>query len=364
MKKRKDGRYVVYVNTPDGRKAVYGRTKQEVNRKVKDLEEAVESGTYTTPSDGVMTVWLKEWTDNHLRNLKPQTIRTYKSNVKNYIKPYFLKMKIQNIDTADVQEFIYDLQDKGLSGKTVRNIYGTLHKSFSDLIRLRPKMLSRNPCEGVQLPKAGKPQLSYLPPENVDDFLKTCKADKYYEMFCFAVYSGMRQGELLALEWKNVDLDNGTVFVSRTQNLYAGDCDLYNDTTKNGEHRIVHIPSKLCTMMRRYKAEQNEYRLRLGSSYHNNGLVFANEIGEHFNGVNVSRHFRVCADNAGYQNVPFHGLRHTYAVLNIVAGVPEKVISENLGHKSVAFTMDKYAFVSRKMSYDASEKLDQLIGNI
>lgn len=218
MKKRKDGRYEQVIVTPDGKKTVYGKTKQEVKRKVRDIEDAIENGTYGKPSHETLEDWLFEWQEKHLRHLKPQTERKYRSDIRLHIVPLIGDLRLDTIEPADLQDWVYKLEDSNMSIKSVHNVYGTLHKALDDLCRLKPIKFKHNPCNDVLLPKKVKPELKYLPPEEVPAFLDSCKESQYYELICFAVYSGMRQSEIIALEWKNVDLDSGSVYVARTKN--------------------------------------------------------------------------------------------------------------------------------------------------
>lgn len=367
MKKRKDGRYQLNLYLEGGRrKTIYGKTPKDVKEKAARFTVQMDEAALEPEADPTaMSVWANDWVEKYVEDRKPQTLKSYRSAVKLYIVPYFQDTPITDIRPRSVQDFVYWLKklDKGLSAKTIRNITGVLHKCFDTARRF--ELINSNPADNVELPPKKRPDLVYLEPGRIPTLLHYTEPDRFNVLIKTALYSGIRQGELLALRWEDVDFVAGEIHVHRSKNGFtpAGGV-MFNDTTKNGKDRYVHIPASLIAILQRHKAEQTERRMLLGPAYENNRLVFAYDDGTPINARTVSKHFKNCAEAAGLDGLRFHDLRHTYAVMNLQAGIDIKVISENLGHYSTAFTYDVYSFVTRGTNRAAMDTLDTYLATL
>ena len=190
--------------------------------------------------------------------------------------------------------------------------------------------------------------------------LDTAKDSFYYPVIYTALSMGLRQGELLGLRWRDVDLDMLSLSVSRVLCKQVGTTQFKEPKTKHSRRRVCLTP-KLGAYLRGYQAERQGLYLVLGRPLTMDSLVFAHLDARPFDPSVLSHAFGKIAARAGLQGLRFHDLRHTFASLMLLRGAKPKVISEALGHSSVAFTMDTYSHIIDGMQEDAMALLDEVL---
>ncbi|MEA3442899.1 MAG: site-specific integrase [Chloroflexota bacterium] len=199
-----------------------------------------------------------------------------------------------------------------------------------------------------------------LTPAEVEVLLEAASGNQYYPVIYTAVSSGLRQAELLALRWRDIDFDSKSIIVPRTLYKRRGVCEFKEPKTAHSRRRVSMTP-KLAIFLKDYKAERESFFLHLGRLSRPDDLVFANVEGKPLDPGVLSHAFARIVKRAGLENVCFHGLRHTFASLMLLRGAKPKVISEALGHSSVAFTMDVYSHIIEGMQSDTIELLDEIM---
>jgi len=188
----------------------------------------------------------------------------------------------------------------------------------------------------------------------------TAKDNYYYPVTYTAVSTGLRQAELLGLRWRDIDLDMPSISVSQVLYKRRGICQFKEPKTNHSRRRVAMTP-KLALFLREYRAEREWLYQQLGKRLTLDDLVFANPEGKPLNPCVLTHAFTRMATRAGLEGVRFHDLRHTFASLMLLRGAKPKVISEALGHSSVAFTMDTYSHIIDGMQKDAMELLDEVL---
>jgi integrase len=192
-------------------------------------------------------------------------------------------------------------------------------------------------------------------------FLEKAQGDRLEALYVLAVTCGMRLGELLALRWGDLDLENGYLMVQRTLRFSKGTWSYTEPKTAHGRRKII-LTSVACEALRRHRAHQATERLALGPIWTNTELVFTDEVGQPLRGITVYRdRFVPLCKRADVPTIRFHDLRHTAATLLLLQGVNAKVVSEMLGHASVTITLSLYAHVLPDMQKDAAAALDRLL---
>ncbi len=180
-------------------------------------------------------------------------------------------------------------------------------------------------------------------------------------MIYLALATGARLGELLALRWREVDLDRGNLQVIRTARRITGKGIAYSEPKTHRSRRPVALSGETVQVLREHWRAQAERRLELGPTYADNGLVFASLTGHPLDDSNLRRAFRRTLADAGLPRLRFHDLRHSAATLMLRAGVHPKVVSERLGHATVGITLDTYSHVLPDLQRDAAEALDAVL---
>ena len=346
-------------------RSVYGKTSEEVVKKLRETTAAIDAGTYTEPKKMRMNEWLDIWLSEYCSAIKPGTLKTYGDNCKNHIKPALGAIRLCELQPHDVQTFINGLQRGGkgtkpLSAKTVKNIHGTLCKALTEAVRIH--YIPSNPANGCILPKVNKVEIRPLEGEQIRQFMEAIKGETFEAIFFVALNTGMRLSEILGLRWSRVDFKKGVIKVDAQLLVKRGKgTERTLDTTKNGKARTFRAAPAVLDKLKAVKQRQLERRLNAGGLWDNAlDLVFTDETGHCLAHATVEHHFTRIMQRMGIER-RFHDLRHTFATESIGLGVDYKTTSEALGHYSVGFTMDTYAHVTDAMQEDAAARIQRAI---
>ncbi|MDO4516053.1 MAG: site-specific integrase [Bacillota bacterium] len=202
--------------------------------------------------------------------------------------------------------------------------------------------------------------------ENVSKFLTAIKGNEFERFFIVALFSGLRQSELIGLQWDDVDFENRALTVRRQiQKDHDGPGYHFLEETKNGKQRTAAIAPSIVRVLKSQRAQQAEWRLAAGPLWANDrNLVFTDPLGNHLKHRTINNHFKKIVASIGLPDTRFHDLRHSYAVNALQAGDSVKDVQEQLGHYSSAFTMDTYAAVSETMRKASQARMEALIKSV
>ena len=377
--KRKDGRWQGYVivgyNSETGKpkkKYFYSKLRKEVQMKIEETRERVKSQTYRDIAKVTVAEWFSTWLNDYMKpSLRKTTWESYRYQVDGHIIPNLGHLKLIELQTHHLQNLYneklesgrLDGRDGGLSPKSVRYIHTVIHSCLEQA--KKENKIAINPASTVKLPKYQKPDIRYMKNEEIRDFLTQAKDSKFYIAFYLALTTGMRRGEILALRWQDIDLDNHKVSVNQSLVRVKEGGLIFQEPKTKLAKRTINISSHLFSLLQDHKERQNIVIKSEGKNYRSDlDLIFCNNLGEPICPRNFTRHFERLLKKAGLDRIPFHSLRHTYSTICLQEKVDIKTIQENLGHHSSAFTMDVYSSVTDKMKRDASDKVDSLISTL
>ena len=221
-KKLWEGRLTVGVDPGTGksiRKSIYGKTQKEVRRKMNAARSALDNNDYHDPSKLTVGQWLDIWVRDYLGDVKPYTALSYTQHVNNHIKPAIGAVKLDELDTNTIQGFYNRLQrgtrgKPALSAKTVRNIHGVLHAALQQAVA-EGTLHHANPTEACKLPRKDQKEMRPLDEDETKRFIEAVKGHCYETIFLVALFTGMRQGEVLGLTWDCVDFKRGVIKVNK-----------------------------------------------------------------------------------------------------------------------------------------------------
>lgn len=300
--------------------------------------------------------------------VKPSTWASYERNIRCYVVPRLGTVPLQSIDGPALNRLYAELLDAGradgrggLSARSVRYVHSILHRAFRDGVRWQ--MLARNPAvfaDPPSLTSARAPVPTTWTANELEHFLAATGDERDWTAWLVLATTGMRRGEALGLRWSDVDLDAATISVTQTIGLIAGEITV-TSTPKSGRARVVQLPAETTSALRAWRARRAEERLALGERGRDRGLVFCEPTGEPRHPERFSQLFARRARRVDVPTIRLHDLRHTFATLALEAGVHPKLVSEQLGHGSVGFTLDRYSHVTPAMASDAVERVAQLI---
>ncbi|MEW6572938.1 MAG: tyrosine-type recombinase/integrase [Bacillota bacterium] len=337
---------------------VYGKGRTEVKDKLIDMLKARKDGTFVEPNKTTFGVWLDEWMETFKkRKLRPTTYESYEVMIRRHIKPALGHIPLKDLTALQVQKLYNDKEDAGLSARTIRYIHQIIHSALEKARQL--KMVPFNVSEGAELPPLNAKQVQALSPDELEKFFRVCKQktwQRWEPAFTLLVESGMRRGELLALQWPDVDFESKLLSVRQglTRTRTAG-LQIAAPKTETAM-RTIPLTPKAEAALRNQKRQQAQEKLLAGAAYQDNNLVFATEHGTPIEPRNLNRAFQRICQGAGIK-ATLHQLRHTFASRLIQAGADVKTTSEILGHAKSNLTLDTYTHSSLERKREAMRKL-------
>lgn len=366
-----EGRYTSGYDPGTGRqiqRSISGRTQQEVAKKLKAATAAIDSGTYTEPSKLTVGQWLNIWVETYLTSTKPHTRVSYTAKIRNYLVPAFGATRLESLTAPMIQNLYNSLLSgsdgkKPLSAKSVHDVHGVLHAALRQAVRLG--YIRYNPCESCILPRVVRHEIKPLNEIETKAFLEAVAGDRFETLYIITLFTGLRLGEVMGLLWDNIDFDGGTITVRQQLQREKQQGGKYVLTTlKNGKTRILSPAPWVMQMLRTHRTRQLEQRLRAGELWTDTGLVFTDEIGQHYAIDTIRKHFKRIAAKIGRPDLRFHDLRHSYAVAALRGGDDVKTVQQHLGHATAAFTLDVYGHVTEEMQKASAARMENYIQTI
>lgn len=349
-------------------KSITGKTQKEVAQKLKAATASIDAGTYMPPSKMTVGQWLDIWSADYLGGVKPFTVRSYKDQIKNHIKPALGAVKLEALNAHTIQSFYNSLGNEhngkpGLSPKTVKNIHGVFHRALQQAVAVG--YLRFNPADAVTLPRIEKKELAPLDEEESKAFLQAITGHRFETLFKVVLFTGLREGECLGLMWNCVDFSNGTILIDKQlqREKKKGGAYIFAPLKNDKARRITPAPWVM-QLLKHHKAKQAEQRLLAGKLWEDSGLVFTNELGHHLAIHTVYKDFKAVAASIGRPDARFHDLRHSYAVAAIRSGDDIKTVQGNLGHATAAFTLDVYGHVTDQMKQASANRMETYIKQV
>ncbi len=362
MCRRADGRWVATLclgRDEAGRyrrRAVYAATQREAIDKLNRLRADDLNGALVAPDRTRVAEYLEGWLEDSVRpSTARSTYRCYRGFVRNHIAPVVGGVPLQRLTPQHVQSLYAEMERGGASPACRVAAHVVLRRALSQAVRFG--LIGRNPCDAVTRPRAKRKEVSYLDAAQVRALLETARGDRLEALAVLAVATGLRQGELLGLQWHDVDLAAGTLAVRR-QLLGHNDGSFELGELKTPKsRRLVELPAVAVAALAAHRG-------RLATPPLPADLVFTDTRGGPLRRSNLLRRWFVpLLARAGLPRVRFHDLRHTHATLLLTQGVNPKVVQERLGHSQISMTLDTYSHVVPSLQRDAARRLDEVLEN-
>jgi integrase len=267
--------------------------------------------------------------------------------------------KLDRLHVLDIQKVYAEMLGRGLSATTVRHAHSVINCALKQAVRWG--LLQRNPAELAELPKAMRKERRVLSPEEARRFISACGEMPRGIVFEFALLTGMRPEEYLALQWADLDFERCAARVRRAVVWQKGGWRFKEPKTARSRRTVV-LSADLVQKLAAHKREQNEWRLKLGGEWQAHDLVFCGETGTPLSIPNLTyRYFRPILKKAGLPQIRLYDLRHSCATLLLIAEENPKVVSERLGHSTIVLTLDTYSHVLPTMQEQATSRLEKLL---
>lgn len=363
-----------------GRDPITGARKQERRRgfttadeaqaALEDARSAVRQGTHVGTSQVKVGDYLMQWIDTKEANgLAAKSASSYRQIVRDYVLPRLGQRLLQELTAHDLDGVYADLlrsgdkQGRPLSARTVRYTHTVVSGALSAATRKR--LVPRNVALDAEPPSAKAaraPEKSVWTPAQLKVFLNATEDHRLHLLFRTAATTGMRRGELCGLAWRQVDLNAGSLRVTQALTVVDGRPE-FGPPKSDQSRRTIDLDPKTRDRLRRHRRNQMEARLEAGTVWEDSGLVFTNDRGGHLHPDNVSAQFvqAVTSLQPALPRITLHGLRHTHATHLLATGANPRIVSERLGHHSVAFTLDTYGHVLPGQQSDAARAVADLV---
>jgi len=363
-RRRGDGRYEAraVLDTPYGRKRVsfYGATAAEANaKKIESIANQNRGVLFSDPKGITISEYLNSWLFDAARyQVSEGTFLRHERTCRNHLLPFFERLRLRDLTPAHVRAFKARKIEEGLNPNTVGIMQGVLNAALNQAVD--DGLLPANPAARVKkAAKRGETPMRALSHEEASRLIRAAEGTRDEALITLALHTGMRQGELAALRWEDLDLSGkGCVTVCRSADTRT---QTRISTTKTGEERRIGIGARTVAVLKAHKKRQLEERMAATTSWTDPGLVFPNTKGKVRRRDSVMRSLRrLLAEAQLPAEVRFHDLRHTAATLAIKQRIPIPTVSKMLGHSDPAMTLRRYAHVLEDMRQEAARAMDDL----
>ena len=344
------------------------KTKKEAQTAISTTIADAARGGVVDPSTVTVEEYLTQWLQGRKASRALRTHQMQEGMLRLHIAPALGKKRLQKLSPAELRRFFDSLNTERvvdgvtrppLGRSSQRLIHQFIHQAFKDALEV--ELIPRNIAMFV---KPNPPrerddeELDAFTPDEAARFLEAARADPWGGIFEFALSAGMRRGELVGLRWQDIDWEAGTLHIRENVVKKTASMEVVSTPKTRGSRRTVHLSASSLALLRRIRQWQADMKERFSQpvrghakgyqrkwAWADSGRVFVNSHGATLAPDNLRRDMlRICAA-AGVRPLPIHALRHTYASLSLMRGVPPEVVSKQLGHSTVAFTLTLYRTV-------------------
>lgn len=350
------------------RKVLYGATKAEANRKLREALKERDEGTLVTGKVLTVEAWLEHWLDKvSTPHLRPGTIAAYRSVIKVWVNPRIGDLKLDRIRAEDLDEVYDAMRSAGRSPAMILKCHRILSRAFK--VAVQRRRMGSNPCLAMDAPSLNHNEVRPLSGGDARAILDAAGRYRNPARWSVALAIGLRQGEALGLCWDMVDLEAGTIRVSRSWLRAANKEPARLGMVKTKKSaRTIMLPATLLQALKDHRVKQLEERIQEGprwEGYEQDGkhyeLVFATRQGRPTGHKTDYDRWKVLLEEAGVPDARLHDARHTAATLMLLQGVPARVVMEILGHSTIQLTVGTYQHVVPELALEAAQKMESAL---
>ncbi|MBR6577542.1 MAG: tyrosine-type recombinase/integrase [Clostridia bacterium] len=350
----------------------YTKLNKEIDAFVKAFEEEIALyGTQERPDRILFATFCEKFLEVKKSTLSPTTYPFYENVVTEMLIPMFGSMKMRDIRTHHVQQFIQYLYNERPRGDGAEgHIAPSTVKRYTTVLRsiltLAYKMEYIDEDVGIsrriEFPKADTPEVEAFTMEEVTEILKAAESEpiNIRALIEVALFTGLRRGEIVGLKWEDVDLDKQILSVKRSIYKPKNEKALEKAPKSQCSIRTMAIPEHLCNTLREYQAYQDCHASFLGTAWKNLGYIFTEEDGYVMNPHTPTKQFSKFLKRHNIRHLKFHGLRHTSATMLLANGCDIKTVSVRLGHSDIE-TTNIYVHALESVDRMAAKTFDRML---
>ena len=345
-------RWVAQITLPNGkRKSKSSKTQGDVRDWLTDQRKQLLEGLYVVSDQIKLGSFLDRYMEDVARHsLRPRSYEKYYGVINNHIKPDLGNFKLIALRPDQVQAFYSKKLNEGVSAHTVGYIHAVLHKSLNQALRWG--LVTRNVSDLVDKPRPRKTTITTWSVTEVNQFLLEIENHRWLPVYALAIYTGMRQGEILGLQRGDIDLEKGLINVKHQISSIPGQGLVITEPKSDKARRPITIPQSALDILKSH----------LDLTRKDSGLIFTTSTGRPISPRNILRHFKNVIGQTGLPEIRFHDLRHTHATLLLAAGVHPKIVQERLGHSQISLTLDTYSHVIPSLQTEVADQIEAILG--
>jgi integrase len=360
--KRPNGTWVAKLWVGGKRRHLYGKTRVEVVRKLRLLQNEVASGGQAEPTRMTVSEYLRFWVDASKPSLRASTVALYETLVRLYVSPRLGTTRVAKLQPIQLQWLYNDILGRGLKARTAEQVHRLLHKALGDAVKWR--LLPQNVATHVQAPKHQPAERCIWSQDEAQRFLRSASDSdsRWSPLWLLLVGSGCRIGEALALRWTDVSRTEGSIRIERSLSHF-GNKRVEGPPKSRAGVRTITLPSFALDAIERQRTSYLAWRPGSGDSGSTDphARVFSTEGGGLPYPCDLRKRFHEACKRAGVPIMRVHDLRHVHATLAVASGVDAKTVQHRLGHSTLAMTLGVYAKATRAGDVLAARALDAVI---
>lgn len=334
-------------------------SKRQADKQLAEMLCMIQTGGITKQSTMSVESWLTQWLDLYLTDIAETTRAGYVESCHSRLYPYLGKVQINLLQTSQVQGWINTLsKNNGLAPKTIRNAFNILNAAMKKAVVLQ--MIQRNPCDGAVLPKGTPAIRTVYSTAETNAVLQATKGSDVHIIAVLGLTVGLRRGELAALRWDDVDLDNGIIHINTNRVVAAGKVYEKDPKSKAGK-RSLYVHSDTLNVLKEEYAKYLADKEEQGAAFKDSGRVIRKSDGSAYNPDSILQKWERYAKRNNLPYIPLHAMRHTCATTMNAAGVNAKVLQEYIGHSDFNLTYNVYTHVLPEQNKEAVEMLEKIV---
>lgn len=324
--------------------------RESAQRVLRDLMHQYDTTGVIETTKLTVREYLEKWLMDYKPKLTPLAAERYQAIIQTHLIPSIGQIPLTKLRPEHLQSHYSRLFSTGLKSPTVHYDHTVIHVALVSAVKWG--LVGRNVADFVDVPPNTRAEIEFWDSDEMNQFIESIKANPYYVVFYIALFTGMRRGEILGLQWSDIDILGAQLSVRRELQQLRDRSYIFKDVKSKYSRRTIALTPSTITILKEHSRKQKQP---------NNDLVFSNKAGNPLRPLTVSNAWSKACSKSGVKVISFHGSRHTHATILLKQGVHPKIVQERLGHSSIQVTLDTYSHIVAGLQEAAAKAFDQVI---
>ncbi len=357
--RRQDGLWCAQVSLNGHRLTKYSKSRTECHKWIKLTLAKIEVGLTYEGTQLTLERFIEIWLNGKELSRRPSTVNGYRRYARLYILPILGEELLQNILPSHINRLYTQMKDGGKGARTIQLVHATLHAAFNQAVR--EGYLGRNPVNAVERPNVERVEFQILDESQARRLLFAASRSPFETIFYLALTTGMRKGELLGLQWSDLDEVKGILHIQRQLQQIPRKGSFLVPTKTRAGRRMINLGQGTLSQLKAHRERQQKLKATAGEQWQEHDLIFTTGIGTFLDQSRVSKEFKSLLKSAGLPSIRFHDLRHTSISFLLGMGTPVNAVQHRAGHSKASVTTDVYGHSLDVSQKEAAEKMEELV---